>query len=211
MLDTVSSDVHRDNTKRFREHGYDAALYQEYFPLANKTLWTRLVNIDDDLDIIHHWMNQPHVTEFWHMAWPKADIRDYLRRCDAREGFQTYLMFMDQEPLGYFEIYQPSLDVVGTTYEVETGDIGLHVLIGEEKYQRRYIMRLGTMMMRIVFSQYPQAIRAIGEPDVNNKTVQSVMKFLGFQFMKNIQLPDKTAALHYCLKSDFIRSHCSIA
>ena len=189
---------------------FHGSIYQEYFPLMKKTLWARRVDLDLDLDTIHLWMNRPHVAEFWNMAWEKEKIADYLQASQAKKGFDSYIAMAEDEPLAYFELYQPHADPVGQTYDIAEGDLGLHVLIGEEKYQRRYIIRLSTLMMRLVFSHHPDTIRVIGEPDVDNQQVQSVMRFVGFKFIKNVTLPDKIGALHGLYRTDFERAHGAI-
>lgn len=189
---------------------FPGAIYQEYFPLMKKTIWARRVDIDLDLDTIHVWMNRPHVVEFWNMPWNKEEIADYLQQAQAKSGFDCYIAFIEDEPLGYFELYQPHADPVGQTYDIAEGDLGVHVLIGEEKYQRRYIIRLSTLMMRLVFSYHPDTVRIIGEPDVNNHQIQGLMRFVGFQFIKNVTLPDKIGALHGLYKTDFELAHGTI-
>lgn len=186
---------------------FPEAKYQEYFPLLKKSIWSRPVDIKTDVEIITLWMNQDHVSEFWNMAWPETRIREYLHKTEQRSAFDTYLVFMDDEPIAYFEAYDPKHDILGDLYEVQDGDIGLHVLLGEEKYMRRYIIRLACVMMRLIFSQYPDVHRIIGEPDVNNSKIHSVMRFVGFVHHGNIELPDKTAAFHSCKRQDFEHSH----
>lgn len=185
---------------------FNDAIYEEYFPLMKKTIWARPVDTIKDIDIIHTWMNRQHVSEFWDMAWSKEKIVEYLNETKERDSFDSFIAFIEDEPMAYFELYDPSFDILGKTYNVEEGDIGVHVLIGEEKYQRRYIIRLSGVMMRLVFHFNKYATRIVGEPDVNNTQIQGVMKFVGFKFIKNITLPDKVAALHSLDKIDFINA-----
>jgi len=165
------------------------------------------VDIARDLDTLHHWMNQPYVSEFWSMAWPKDKIKHYIEQCQEKPDFDIFIAFMDDEPMAYFELYAPATDIIGKYYPVREGDMGLHVLIGEEKYQKRHIIRLSTMMMRLVFNAFTHVQHVMGEPDVDNKQVQGVMKFIGFKWIENITLPDKIGALHSLNKEDFILAH----
>lgn len=195
---------------RAENNTFPGSIYQEYFPLMKKHIWARAIDIDRDIDIIHEWMNRPHVSEFWNMAWSRERIEQYLNEKKSTEKFDSYIIFVEDEPIAYFELYHPHSDPVGITYDVQEGDLGLHVLIGEEKYQRRYIIRLSTLMMRLIFNHHPYAIRVIGEPDVNNQQIQGVMKFVGFQFIQNVTLPDKIGALHSLNRKDFELAHGAI-
>ncbi len=190
-----------------QKSAFPGAIYQEYFPLMKRTIWARKVDLALDTDIIHDWMNRDHVSEFWNMGWPKEKIYDYLKSCQEKDNFDCYIAFIDDEPMGYFELYHPHTDPVGKTFDVQDGDLGLHVLIGEKKFQRRYIIRISTMMMRLVFSHHPDAERIVGEPDVENTQIHGVMKFVGFRFDRNVTLPDKTGALHFLNRKDFELAH----
>lgn len=100
----------------------ERAIYQEHFPLLKKVVWARKVDIEEDVDIIHRWMNSSHVRKFWHMAWPKEKIRAYLEEKLNTENFDPCVICIDDERFGYLEIYHPHTDPVGEAYDVQKGD-----------------------------------------------------------------------------------------
>lgn len=186
---------------------FENVIYQEYFAVTGRRIWFRPVDIAFDLTVIHSWMNRPHVVEFWDMAWPVERIEDYLRKAAERPGFDTYIAYMDSEPFAYFEAYDPTRDRIGAYYDAQSDDVGLHILIGEEKYMRKFIIRLSVTLMRFVFTTWPETRRVVGEPDERNRQVLGLMKFLGFRFLRKIQLPEKKADFLILHESDFRRAH----
>ena len=84
------------------------------------------------------------------------------------------------------------------------GDIGAHVLIGDEEHLGRYSVAIGRAVVRFLFKR-PGVLRIVGEPDVRNHQFLSLLAFLGFRKQGEIDLPDKRAAFMVCERSDFER------
>jgi RimJ/RimL family protein N-acetyltransferase len=149
-------------------------------------------------------MHKPHVEEYWAMAWPADWIRDYLQRHHDDPTRSAYVGFVDDQPVGYLEVYDPVHDVLGAHYAAQPGDVGAHVLIGEEEYLGRYSVALGFAVNRFLFGR-PEVRRIVGEPDVRNHNFLSLLVFLGFRKQAELDLPDKRAALMVCERRTFAR------
>ncbi|MEM7180791.1 MAG: GNAT family N-acetyltransferase [Spirochaetota bacterium] len=192
--------------KKFEGCLYENSLYEEEYKVAGKTVWMRPLSLENDLDKIHRWMNEPHVEEFWNMAWPKEKIHEYLKKSEEKPGFDTYIAYMNNEAVGMIEVYDPTQDRIKDYYEVQSGDAGLHILIGEEKFLKRFILRLTLFVMRFVLL-LDGTKRIVGEPDDRNKAVLGLMKYVGFRFIKKIELPEKRAELLVLDKEEFAKIH----
>ena len=83
-------------------------------------------------------MHKPHVVPFWAMDWPEDWIRDYLVRQNEDPARSPLLGFVDDMAVGYIEVYDPARDVLGAHAPILPGDIGAHVLIGDEEHLGRY-------------------------------------------------------------------------
>ncbi len=185
----------------------EAALYHEHYPTAKKTMWIRPVDPAHDTEIITKWMNLKHVVPYWKMDWPPEKIRKYLDDMQERPGFECFITYMDEEPFGYLEMYDPTRDRLAECYDAKNDDGGLHIMIGEEKYLKKFIIRLSITVLRFVFVHWPEAPRAVGEPDEQNKQVLGLMRFLGFRFLRKINFPEKVADLLTLTREDFQRGH----
>ena len=178
--------------------------YAEHEPALDRRLWARPVVPEHDTALVCDWMARPHVAEFWEMAWPEGWIRDYLEGQVADPARSPYLGFVDDLPVGYVEVYDPQRDVLGAHAPVLLGDLGAHVLIGEEEHLGRYSVSLGRATVRMLFRR-PGVLRIVGEPDVRNENFLSLLAFLGFRRHCDIDLPDKRAAFMVCERADFER------
>ena len=138
------------------------------------------------------------------MDWPRDWIGDYLVRQIDDPARSPYLGFVDELPIGYLEVYDPFRDVLGAHAPVLPGDLGAHVLIGDEEHLGRYSVALGRAVMRMLFRR-PGVLRIVGEPDVRNENFLSLLAFLGFRKQAEIELPDKRAAFMVCERADFER------
>jgi hypothetical protein len=65
----------------------------------------RALDPDDDLDLVHGWMHQPHVVPFWRLDLDRADLAAYLRRAAADDHQQVLIGSVDGEPVSYWECY----------------------------------------------------------------------------------------------------------
>lgn len=183
---------------------HELAAYSEQEPGLQRRLWARPVVPEHDVDLIHAWMQRPHVVEFWQMAWPRDWVADYLVGQVDDPARSPYLGFVDEQPIGYLEVYDPQRDVLGEHAPVQPGDLGAHVLIGDEAHLGQYSVALGRAVVRMLLKR-PGVLRIVGEPDVRNENFLSLLAFLGFRRECDIDLPDKRAAFMVCGREDFER------
>ena len=90
-----------------------------------------------DTDLLHKWMNEPRVNEFWGTAGPQNVQDEFLRTALKSKHSFPVIGCWDGKPFGYFEIYWVKEDVLGK-YAINVGnyDRGLHILIGEDKFRQ---------------------------------------------------------------------------
>ncbi|MER7929885.1 GNAT family N-acetyltransferase [Streptomyces sp. NPDC096057] len=155
------------------------------------------VHIERDLPLIHRWMNDPAVAEFWELSGPQALTENHLRAQLTGDGRSVpCLGVLDGTPMSYWEIYRADLDPLARHYPARLHDTGIHLLVGNGTDRGR---GLGGTLLRavadLVLDKRPACARVIAEPDIRN--TPSVAAFLGagFRFSAEVDLPDKRAAL----------------
>ncbi|BCJ32702.1 N-acetyltransferase [Actinocatenispora thailandica] len=165
-------------------------------PTARGVLTLRPVLVDDDLELVHDWLNRPHVARFWQQAWPRDRVRGYLTGLLTDSVSRPMLGLLAGVPVSYWEIYRAIAEPVGAAYPAEPGDLGLHVLIGEPALTGRGLGRtlLGAVRDGL-FAADPACTRVVAEPDVRNTASVRAFQRAGFTRRGEIELPDKTAAL----------------
>lgn len=160
------------------------------------TFSLRELDLDHDLDVLHRWMNDPDVARYWRKAWPRDQIAAYLREQQLSTHSTPYVGELDGVPMSYWELYRADLDPLAQYYDAREHDAGVHLLLGPADCRGR---RLAADLLRVVSAWQldadPLATRVIGEPDASNLRLIRVAALAGFRHVRDIDLPDKRAAL----------------
>jgi RimJ/RimL family protein N-acetyltransferase len=155
------------------------------------------VRPERDLPLIHRWMNDPAVAEFWELAGPESLVEEHLlRQFDGDGRSVPCLGALDGTPMSYWEIYRADLDPLARHYPARPHDTGIHLLIGGVANRGR---GLGSTLLRAVadhvLDKRPSCARVVAEPDLRNTPSVSAFLSAGFRFSAEVDLPGKRAAL----------------
>ncbi|WP_406839187.1 GNAT family N-acetyltransferase [Streptomyces sp. AHU1] len=150
-----------------------------------------------DLPLVHRWMNDPAVAEFWELAGPASVVEEHLlRQLDGDGRSVPCVGVLDGTPMSYWEIYRADLDPLARHYPARPHDTGVHLLIGGVADRGR---GLGSTLLRAVADQVlderPSCARVVAEPDLRNTPSVSAFLSAGFRFAAEVDLPGKRAAL----------------
>ncbi|ALO96593.1 siderophore biosynthesis protein [Streptomyces hygroscopicus subsp. limoneus] len=155
------------------------------------------VRLDQDLPLVHRWMNDPAVAEFWELAGPRNRTEDHLRAQLHGDGRSVpCLGVLDGTPMSYWEIYRADLDPLARHYPVRPHDTGIHLLVGDAADRGR---GLGSVLLRavadLILDRRPTCAHVVAEPDLRNTPSIAAFLSAGFRFAAEVDLPDKRAAL----------------
>ncbi|MFE9749703.1 GNAT family N-acetyltransferase [Saccharothrix saharensis] len=155
-----------------------------------------------DLDLVHRWMQAPHVVAFWHQAWPRERWAEELRRqLSGRHSLPVLVSRGDDDPVIYLEVYRAARDVVARVYPARPHDLGLHVAVGElGMTDRGLVRRLLPVLSEALFDADPRCTRVLLEPDVRNRRAIASFTAGGFAPVGEVLLPDKVALLMVCTR-----------
>ncbi|MEU1039921.1 GNAT family N-acetyltransferase [Streptomyces sp. NPDC005907] len=82
-----------------------------------------------DLAVVHAWVTEERAA-FWGMTGFTAEqVLETYVHLDSLDTHHAFLAVKDGEPAGLLQTYEPAADRVAECYDVEPGDIGMHVLI----------------------------------------------------------------------------------
>jgi len=83
-----------------------------------------------DLDVIHGWVREERA-RFWGMnGLSREQVLETYVHLDSLDTHHAFLAVKDGVPAALFQSYEPEADRVSECYEVQDGDIGIHLLIG---------------------------------------------------------------------------------
>ncbi|MFG2262154.1 GNAT family N-acetyltransferase [Streptomyces sp. NPDC048720] len=155
------------------------------------------VRLQDDLPLIHRWMNDPAVAAFWELAGPPDRTEEHLRaQLDGDGRSVPCLGVLDGVPMSYWEIYRADLDPLARHCPTRPHDTGIHLLIGEAADRGR---GLGSALLKavadLVLDRRPACARVVAEPDLRNTASLTAFLRAGFRFTSEVDLPGKRAGL----------------
>ncbi|MQS38158.1 GNAT family N-acetyltransferase [Streptomyces katsurahamanus] len=149
-----------------------------------------------DLDLVHGWMQSPHIDAFWHQAWPRERWAKEISGHLAGDTILPLLVEHDGSPFAYIEVYRVVRDRIAGKYPHRDHDLGLHIAIGEAA---RTGQGLGRSLLRALadglLAADPACDRVVAEPDVTNTPSLKAFAAAGFHTAGEIAFPEKTAAL----------------
>jgi len=149
-----------------------------------------------DVDLVSVWMNDPEVDRFWELAGPRQRTADHVAEQLSSMHSTAYLGLLDGVPMSYWELYWADLDPLAAHYPACPYDGGVHLLLGPSTCRGRGLGAiLLTDVVDRVLTSGSQVSRLVAEPDVRNERSVRVFERAGFRRDREIDLPDKRAAL----------------
>ncbi|MGW7438012.1 GNAT family N-acetyltransferase [Streptomyces sp. NPDC054849] len=144
-----------------------------------------------DSSLIHSWVMEERA-RFWGMGEASRDlVQEIYEDVDRRTTHHAYMVSRDGEQVALFQTYDCAEDRVSECYEVQPGDVGVHLLIGPTKgaAERGFTGSLMTAFMEFVFSD-ETARRVVVEPDSRNVKAIALMERTGFVLGPEVVLPE---------------------
>ncbi|MFD4242480.1 GNAT family N-acetyltransferase [Streptomyces sp. NPDC058525] len=144
-----------------------------------------------DSALIHGWVTQERA-RFWGMGEASRElVQEIYEDVDRRTTHHAFIVSRDGEQVALFQTYDCAEDRVSECYEVQPGDVGLHLLIGPSKgaAEHGFTSSLLTVFLGFQFS-VGKARRVIAEPDARNEKAIAVLVRNGFATGPEIELPE---------------------
>ncbi|OKK20479.1 siderophore biosynthesis protein [Streptomyces sp. CB00455] len=169
---------------------------------ARQPVYTRLVEgfgtvtitpVDPAADaaLIHSWVSEERA-RFWGMAGADRElVREIYEDVDRRTTHHAYMVARDGERVALLQTYDCAEDRICECYEVQPGDVGVHLLIGPSggRAERGFSAGLMTAFMAFVFSD-GSVRRVVAEPDARNHKAVARLERSGFVLGPEIELPE---------------------
>lgn len=156
-----------------------------------------------DLDLIHGWVSQERA-RFWGMTdHTRAEVGEVYAYLDSLETHHAYLVRDDGSPVAIFQTYEPAADPMGESYDVQVGDLGVHLFLAPtDNPVRGFTARLALHLLETVFAD-PAVQRIVVEPDVRNALSLARAERSGVELGPVVQLADKQAQLGFLTRATY--------
>jgi aminoglycoside 6'-N-acetyltransferase len=154
-----------------------------------------------DLPMLHRWLNEPGVVEWWEgddVSWDSV-VRDYGP--DRDDGTEHWIAQLDGRDIGWIQCYaaKDSDDEAAAWFPlgVDEQAAGIDYLLGEPVERGRGI---GSAMIRafadeIVFGRHPNWTQACASPYAANVASCRALEKAGFTFRGTVDDPDGSCSL----------------
>ncbi|AKZ56678.1 putative acetyltransferase [Streptomyces ambofaciens ATCC 23877] len=171
----------------------------------------RLLPLDAAADaaVIHRWVSEERAA-FWGMnGLTRSQVADVYAHMDTLDTHHAFLVVKDGEPAALLQTYDPEADRVSECYDVEPGDIGVHLLLapaGTKGARPGWTAALAAALMAYVLLGLDRR-RIVVDPDVAND--KAIARFLKQGFtagpavvlpeidLPDVYLPEKKAQLAF--------------
>lgn len=167
-------------------------------PGATVELTFAPVRPDEDGELVHDWMNRPHVLPWWQLGVSLTEIRAYLAELTH---LRPWLVSAHGAPFGYVETYAVPDDPLAGYYPARPDDQGFHLLVGPLPMLGTGVPRL--MGRTVLAWLLNRGGRAVCEPDVRNGRMLAYCDRLGLTSLGEVDLPEKRAAVLACERAAF--------
>ncbi|MCF1599039.1 GNAT family N-acetyltransferase [Streptomyces muensis] len=156
------------------------------------TVRIRPLDPHGDAALVHGWVSQERAS-FWGMNGLTRDqVAGIYAHMDTLETHHAFLVLRDATPVALLQTYEPEADRVSECYDVQPGDIGVHLLLapaGPEGGRPGWTSALLGVVSSYVFRTLDRR-RVVVDPDVRND--KAVARFLkqGFTAGPVVVLPE---------------------
>ncbi|GGZ24591.1 GNAT family N-acetyltransferase [Streptomyces poonensis] len=145
-----------------------------------------------DTDVVHRWVSEERAS-FWGMnGLTKEQVQEIYAHMDTLDTHHALLALRDGVPVALFQTYEPEADRVSECYDVQPGDIGVHVLLGppgQEGGRHGWSSALLTAFTAYVLLGLDRQ-RIVVDPDERNEKAIARLLRQGFEAGPRVVLPE---------------------
>lgn len=156
------------------------------------TVGIRALDAEGDADVVHGWVSEERAA-FWGMNGLTRDqVAGIYAHMAGLDTHHAYLVELDGRPIALLQTYDPAADRVSECYEVEPGDVGVHLFLapaGEEGVRPGWSALVMGVLATYVLLGLDRR-RVVVDPDVHNE--KAIARFLreGFEAGPVVTLPE---------------------
>ena len=141
----------------------------------------RPLTVASDIDLVHGWMQQPHVVPWWDLAGPRDSTRDYLFARVQIKHRDLWIVSDGGLAVAYVETFIVPRDELSERYDAQPGDRGFNLLVGPPELlgggtAQRVVRRLVSVLLN-----QPAITRVVCECDARNTRLLTFCRALGAQ------------------------------
>lgn len=167
-------------------------------PGASPQLRTRALTAQD-APLLHRWLTHPQAA-YWQMGDHSPEQTEQYAEAVIRASAEDGWIIEDEQsrPVGYVETYDPAQVLLTEVFDAGPGDCGMHLLTAPapaDPQLRRPGLTSALMRAAVGICVELGARRIVVEPDVSNTAIHAKNAEVGFEALREVDLPGKRALL----------------
>ncbi|SEL67744.1 Siderophore synthetase component [Aquimarina amphilecti] len=167
------------------------------------TIHLRHLDFDYDIATIHKWVTKEYA-RYWGMLDDSIEeVHSEYTALVSRKDYDVFIGTYNGVPIFLMEKYKAATDRISDYYSAKDTDYGMHILVAPSEHKiTGFTWNVFSTVLEYFF-ELPDVKRIVVEPDVRNEKIHRLNKKAGFIYRKEIELPEKTAALAFCEAHDY--------
>jgi RimJ/RimL family protein N-acetyltransferase len=165
----------------------------------------RRLDLQEDLELIHDWVSRDYAV-YWRMQnMSLSQVEAVYREKLDRKNYHAFIGVLEssREAVFLFEVYNPIDDELGDFYNPSETDRGFHLIVAPNKpLIKDFSWHVLMTVLAFIFSD-PRTQRIVGEPDIANKKIITLLLQCGYSLGPVIYLRNKTARFVYISREKF--------
>lgn len=178
-------------------------LFSRYIKSIGKTLSFRSFDLENDTDLIHHWVNQPYALPFWQLDGSRQRVYDLYYNIQRNSNGHSYIGLLDNQPICQFDVYRVLADELQNFVSADQNDCGFHLLMAPNNAPLPGLSTCIVESFLHYYFSFPEAKLMYAEPDLTNRRSNRILQNLGFTYHHAIEMSYKTAKLYSITKELF--------
>ncbi len=174
--------------------GHTLPLYKSN--LGEENLSFRPIDIANDLDLIHSWVNQPYARRYWQQAGPISVLEEYYQYILVNPFAHSFIGLSNDNVVAQIDCYHITQEELSNHVENTPGSCGLHILMLPPRQNRKGLTESVLKAFVDFYFSFGEAEVLYGEPDINNTAANAAALLAGFTYQRTIELAEKTANLY---------------
>lgn len=156
----------------------------------------RSMSLETDVDMIHNWVNKEYTKRFWGLAGTRELVYNTYKMLLEHPHGHSFIGELNGEPVCQVDCYQVLADELAQHVpEATLKDCGIHLLMAPAQKRQPGLTEFVLRSFIKYYFSFEQSGDLYGEPDKENIAVTKLVKKIGFQFLRQIEMSYKTANL----------------
>ena len=167
----------------------------------------RSLQLSRDMELIHHWVNQPYAIRYWQMQGDRETLVTTYQTILANPCAHSFIGLLNDKIVCQVDCYHVGADELKVHVPVTPGACGFHILMLPPRESFKGLTEAMLKAFIQFFFSFGAAETLYGEPDATNTAANIAARRAGLHFQKTIQLSYKSANLYSIAREQFFHSN----